>query len=496
MRLIGLFLYLAFGLLGAGAARAQFADSTVRQNIWRITVVGTRPGATGTVLQTGFVVRNGPHPGIHTALHGVLGEVRISAVNDYWPEVVFRNLKVQKVDILRDVALLHSPDLERFLQRHRSLGLVAVTGPRDVRKWSRVACLGYPEGEGFNPSNCTIGEPALDKLSRKLPLLRSSLSKRASPSDTVQIVWLSQGSLCPGYSGAPVLEFTQDVEARTKPPRVLGLVDGGLKLFSGHYWAIPIYDARWQSADLPEVKSRLAQLAAMDHSLLFSYNTPLEKLASFNPGRLSITTSAIGLDIYLNRSNKLLNQTFTLRSLGLLYHPRWFAHSPIGDKYALGLQIETTARPVSVRFVSRDGSSAFFQNTIGLFNATLLARGYWYPYYAVNVYNPFIQINGGLVQQTYNGIINESDPEIKTPSRFTQEYPDKTSFYLTLTGGVRRNLNRWLSLEPALTYRRFDVFQANLTFNPFNNARRSATVTPQRELMLSLNATVNLNLHE
>lgn len=203
--------------------------------------------ARGRVL-TGFLVRVNGQTGIMTALHGVVGCSQIMAFN---LSSAYRNLRISKVDIASDAALLVSSQLD-----HASEGLQISNQYQN----EELRVLGYPQGLGHQFSHRVEPNiPPLRPLRTTLPdAQRIELEERGSP-DIEQTILSLSGAIQNGYSGAPIL---------TLSGRAVGVANGGLRSGSVDIgWAMLIERMRWDEAR--NKQSELRELSGGKPSALF-----------------------------------------------------------------------------------------------------------------------------------------------------------------------------------------------------------------------------------
>jgi hypothetical protein len=217
-------------------------------------VVVQVPGKPVGILQTGFRVRG--TKGIITALHGVIGSQKISAWNEQ--QKVFSNLTVRRVDVQNDLALLSNQDL----QNAPDVGLESGQNEQ-VYKGEGLTAWGHPVGIIFNKKPVKVGDPPLELLGNLIPpSSANAFVRRRSPDTNIKIIYLSEGNLVPGHSGAPLLSSAN---------HVVGVVDGGLLGgIAGISWAIPLSAIAWQDIDLAQ--PRLSELAKLSSSDLFAFD--------------------------------------------------------------------------------------------------------------------------------------------------------------------------------------------------------------------------------
>lgn len=206
------------------------------------------------VALTGFRVRG--TKGIITALHGVVGARTIKAYTATGDKL-FEPLRLQKVDIASDIALLWSPELDIM----PADGFEVATNVN----WATlktVKVVGYPIKMDLKDitTSMEVRETPMEKLTLLLNKdTRSRLVRRKSPDPAIEVLSL-QGFLNPGHSGAPVLNSAGQLVA---------VGNGGLQLGTGLGWAIPFGRIRWERALNNE---QLAALTTSDMADLFATN--------------------------------------------------------------------------------------------------------------------------------------------------------------------------------------------------------------------------------
>ena len=221
----------------AGPTAAQMAA-----DIYRVRAGDCPSGGT---VQTGFVADG--FDGILTALHGVVGCGTISARSS---GDAFTDLRIVRVDIARDIALLAPRDTNRSVF---PFGYSPVADPLPsmfARVW------GFPQGIALH--EVSVSTPGLHHVRPLRELVPgtelAAMTDRASPALETEILSVN-GPLQPGHSGAPV--FTEN-------GRIVGIANGGFGV--GQYgigWAslpteMSLQDASTATAEI----SRLANLAA------------------------------------------------------------------------------------------------------------------------------------------------------------------------------------------------------------------------------------------
>jgi hypothetical protein len=203
-------------------------------------------------MLTGFTVAG--IDGIVTALHGVAGCNQIEVEHN---DATTGSLQVSRVDVRNDVAILTSSEF------HTNDSLT----PNLSRNWKGadpVRVIGHPEGIELLLSKLELRTPPTKTLAGLIPRsLRGQFKSRQSPDLAITVLSM-QGTLVPGYSGAPILD-TAD--------RVIGIADGGLEGgLSQVTWAIPLPSIQLKSAI---GNSLLAAVVAKDPRELLSFNTNL-----------------------------------------------------------------------------------------------------------------------------------------------------------------------------------------------------------------------------
>jgi hypothetical protein len=165
--------------------------------IYRITASECLHEPTERIL-TGFIVKG--TRGIFTALHGVVDAKHIGAVNGASRQA-FSELRIIKVDIDLDVALLDSTELTTNLP---GLEMVAISKNVDP---GPLKVIGYPLRIGLIPTlGLRLRGPGFVELRSLLTVDQLRLiQERRSPFYDAQVLSI-EGDLLPGHSGAPVLD--------------------------------------------------------------------------------------------------------------------------------------------------------------------------------------------------------------------------------------------------------------------------------------------------
>lgn len=200
--------------------------------------------------QTGFLLAD--LNGIITALHGVVGCDHITAQHSDGTLGPFTNLRIIRVDVERDIALLGKEELD-----FKGRGIRSSSQPLD--SLSKAFVLGHPSlMSGLHKMELEIGTPSIRPLKDLVPEnIFGKLYRRGSPSVDVEVISVND-DLQPGHSGAPLLDVSG---------RVLGVANGGLAGGTlGIGWAIPFADIRWTPPD----ERRLRELGEKSPEVVFS----------------------------------------------------------------------------------------------------------------------------------------------------------------------------------------------------------------------------------
>jgi hypothetical protein len=213
------------------------------------------------IIQTGFRLKG--TKGIITALHGVITGKDLSAKNETTNES-FTNLKLTKVDVSRDVALLTSEKLLNQPADGLELGQID-----KIKVNEQLYVLGKPLGIETIFSPVSVGNPKEKKIITMIPpKSKDAFLKRGSPGEMTNVIYIN-GALVPGHSGAPLLDNNN---------KVLGVVDGGVVgethggvLLPDICWAIPVSHIEWK--DVSNEQKRLIQLSEINPNELFSFDT-------------------------------------------------------------------------------------------------------------------------------------------------------------------------------------------------------------------------------
>ena len=241
--------------------------------------------------QTGFRLEG--KSGIITALHGVVDCATINALPDDVNAPFFNDLRIQEVDVERDVALLSSEELTS------TEGLDVVLNLDTVQD-AHYKIIGYPLGLSRQvlTEQATIIETKV--LQDLIPdQYREALQIRSSPSITVSVLQI-QTHLVPGHSGAPVLNNEK---------QVIGIGNGGLEAGTVEIgWLIPIDDIVWQPASSIEVQDRLRELRDSNPqlALAFSSTYPTQLMSTSTSFRYSGFVFDSGTDEPIENAEILL----------------------------------------------------------------------------------------------------------------------------------------------------------------------------------------------
>lgn len=231
---------------------AVLQGQTPNQHVYLVVV--QEAGEPNGLMQTGFRLRG--MKGIVTALHGVVGERTINAWNER--HSVFSNLVVSRVDIPNDLALLNSPELQNAPDDGLESGR-----HETILQGESLTAWGHAVGIRFNKKPVKVGDPPEEELSNLIPpSSEKAFERRKSPDAAIKIIYLSEGNLVPGHSGAPLLSTSN---------QVVGVVDGGLLGgIAAISWAVPLSNIAWK--DAADARGRLAELARQESSDLFAFD--------------------------------------------------------------------------------------------------------------------------------------------------------------------------------------------------------------------------------
>lgn len=202
-------------------------------------------------IQTGF--RLAGTKGIITSLHGVVDGTIFTAFNEQGD--VLTGLRLVRVDIPNDLALLRSDELEKRDDEGLVRAETLSPHPGDI-----VHILGHPVGINLLNKTVHIGSPPIKVLAQLIPPASAqAFGARRSPAADIRVISLD-ANLVPGDSGAPVI---------SNDNKVLGVVDGGLLGGAAAIsWAIPLDVVQWQDAG--GMRPRLQELSSLATTNLFA----------------------------------------------------------------------------------------------------------------------------------------------------------------------------------------------------------------------------------
>jgi hypothetical protein len=225
-------------------------ETDINDQVYRITANKCGPTSEGkNRIQTGFRAETKNGIRLVTALHGVVGCTVILA---WRQDISIDDLKLDKVDVFHDAALLYSVEL--------------INDPRPPLKFStylgksELKVVGYPRGITSELSHrVNFHEKPQVRLKDLIPPeLIQAFDDRDSPDIEARVLSLT-GSIQPGYSGAPILDSAQ---------RVIAVANGGLAGGSANIgWAIPYENITWH--DKLEYQVKLKKLTLTDLEALF-----------------------------------------------------------------------------------------------------------------------------------------------------------------------------------------------------------------------------------
>jgi hypothetical protein len=230
-------------------------DDTVA--VFQIQASGCRQGPSRQ--QTGFVLAG--VTGIYTALHGVVGCKTIDALRRQ-DALTFTGLKIEKVDIERDAALLLNTDLADAVNNGRIRGqrseqLSELTG-------RALVVVGHASATPHAFTSTLWTDDIKKQILHVIPggPQKTNLELRGSPLLTTRVLTHS-GPLGPGHSGAPVLDRATD--------RVVAFGEGGLVGSQSITFSIPIEDIQFRPVE--EVETSLFRVADQRVSGQFSFQS-------------------------------------------------------------------------------------------------------------------------------------------------------------------------------------------------------------------------------
>lgn len=266
------------------------------------------PSAPTSRRLTGFRVQaGGSRPtGIVTALHGVAGCQDIRAANRMgW---VIKGLRVRRVSVPGDLAILSTDSLDRFPTHGFSVG-DASSASLSAMAQPRVA--GHPYGQlGVDSRIVQITQPPTDRISNMaINNMATVLSARNSPDPSRFAVSLI-GFIAPGHSGAPLYTGLSAV----------AVISGGqLNLPSGKSWAIPLSAVQWDPGDTPLPPAVLQSPSANSFYFFESEDVELE-VPALPPPDTGLVQPFFPVDTEredaVDRANQFIRTVVTLASDG------------------------------------------------------------------------------------------------------------------------------------------------------------------------------------
>jgi S1-C subfamily serine protease len=230
--------------------------------------------------------------GIVTALHGIAGCGRITAMSKQGP-ILSQSLSAVEVDIENDLVLLTSDELNAKGGEGIDLAINPTFKPQQ-----HVRVTGHPYGNSSLTTELILRDPPLRTLRDLLTQdALSSLLERKSPAPDITVLSI-QGAIVPGNSGAPILNSSGEV---------IGVASGGL--FGGSTditWAIPLERVRWREIDRT-LSAEVNHLGSMNPTALFSFD---ETVTLTTPGE---NTYLIRAENCSYRPDNRLQTGFTVR---------------------------------------------------------------------------------------------------------------------------------------------------------------------------------------
>ena len=240
------------------------SQENIYKHVFKVEISPTMTN--GKIVQTGF--RQQGIPGIITALHGLIGGNKFSAINESGKSYI--NLEIVKVDVDRDLALLRNDELLKSDE-----GLLPNQDFILFSKGQLLSVYGYPQAiKGtYKRTDIKFGDPVIKVLDKLIPItsLGNALRNRGSPKKSIEVLNVV-GPLTAGESGSPILDNNN---------QVLGVVNGGIPNTSIN-WAIPLQTINWKSPLL--AKAALARLKPSDAHLLFGLTALTDPMQLF-PGK-------------------------------------------------------------------------------------------------------------------------------------------------------------------------------------------------------------------
>jgi hypothetical protein len=285
-------------VLFASGVSAQFNPAAVNNSLVRVVV--SSGGGQSNVL-TGFVWKN-PNQ-IVTSLHGMSrnGTIKVLYLNQAWREARIKKV-LQKADlVLLELIPGQSPV---------PAGVVPLTSFSDqpIRFGTEIYAMGFNlDASGSSSRTLKRGFVDPETLNSLIPKKdKEQLAALGFPALDLHILYL-EGSLLPGYSGAPVFD---------PQGRLIGIGDGGLERGASNVsWIIPAkylteLEASTQTT-LPANFEKLAQL----FSARITIDAPVDDIQSFEAqvrrSDYSKTFKASGFEFYLTKNRSLIEMVET-----------------------------------------------------------------------------------------------------------------------------------------------------------------------------------------
>lgn len=441
------------------SCRAQKFDQ-LKKSVYIIYVSG-RPGTTGTAALSGFKI-NGI-PGIVTSLHGVLGQKNFLIRNN--ASVRYKsNIRISKISIAHDLAIVTSEEIDKI-----GGGLDVRTTPLTSNE--QLAAIGFPSGIDWIKTDLKL-EPSIEA-----PLTtvcddesRPLLAARQSP-DVNERVLKIDGSLSPGYSGAPIVDING---------KVIGVGLGGVRGGApGISWAIPI---RYVLAVQPyQETAAVAQLKQSRNENLFSFETSsrqnVEKI-----GRLSVVFR--------------LDQRYEFvkdhpRKDGQTYAAMFVAHPPImRDKIAVGFAYYSSSRyTVTNTFTTLSNYQGRHDIDYVFNRSKAFVRYYCYRFDDFRLFNAYVGAGINFLGEipVDKSVIHLDNSETFREDR-KENHPTNADYFI----GVRF-AKKWYTLEMEASYLPYARKSENFVFNVFGNAVAKPQTDRVKQFCLSLNCHINLS---
>lgn len=290
--------YLVISLL-AFNLNAQFDPAAARSSVVRV-VVSVNQNESN--VQTGFVWKS---PGqIVTSMHGMsrTGTIRVLYAGNAW-----REARITKVLQKADLVLLELVPGQPAPPAGVSPIMSFSSDP--IRYGTEVYAIGYNSG-AIGSSSRTLkrgdAEPP-ETLARLIPPKdKAVLSRVGFPDINIPIIYL-EGSLLPGFSGAPVYNANN---------KLIGIGDGGLeKGASNVSWIIPAkYLTELENSNvttLPAHFEQVAQLFSAKITIDSQLENPQEFESQIMQSDYAKTLEARGFEFYLTKNRSLIDMVET-----------------------------------------------------------------------------------------------------------------------------------------------------------------------------------------